>query len=315
MGQLFQSGLACAGVAFAGGAGYFLWGAYEALARRAHHGHGIRELGEGGTAPASLGRSAWSLDERVVAFAQGESRKESLGKMRRVVPDRLASAVWVEKHAPPAGLGNSITRVGFWEARVRLCLGFAVVGAAVGSVVSVGFAVLLLLAGAVAGWRVLPQSILRRAASRARDLERHLPEMLDVVALGMRSGLSFDRSIELYASHFDTLLASSFELALRQWSCGLVPRDEALRKVASTYDSPLFARVVEGAIRSLRFGSSMADRLEVASREARASYRVSRQEQVAKAPVKMMVPTGTLILPAMLMLVLGPVLLELMGGF
>ena len=35
----------------------------------------------------------------------------------------------------------------------------------------------------------------------------------------------------------------------------------------------------------------------------------------AKAPVKMMVPTGVLILPAMLMLVLGPVLLELAGGF
>ena len=37
---------------------------------------------------------------------------------------------------------------------------------------------------------------------------------------------------------------------------------------------------------------------------------------MARAPttVKMMVPTGTLILPAMLLLVLGPVLLELMEG-
>ena len=38
------------------------------------------------------------------------------------------------------------------------------------------------------------------------------------------------------------------------------------------------------------------------------------EERVAKAPVKMMIPTGTLILPAMLLLVLGPVLLELMEG-
>ena len=29
----------------------------------------------------------------------------------------------------------------------------------------------------------------------------------------------------------------------------------------------------------------------------------------------MMIPTGTLILPAMLILVLGPVLLELIGGY
>ena len=33
------------------------------------------------------------------------------------------------------------------------------------------------------------------------------------------------------------------------------------------------------------------------------------------APVKMMMPTGALILPAMLLLVLGPVLLELANGF
>ena len=45
------------------------------------------------------------------------------------------------------------------------------------------------------------------------------------------------------------------------------------------------------------------------------AYRARRQEQVAKAPVKMMVPTGTLILPAMLIMVLGPVLLEMAGGF
>ena len=39
------------------------------------------------------------------------------------------------------------------------------------------------------------------------------------------------------------------------------------------------------------------------------------EERVAKAPVKMMLPTGTLILPAMLLLVMGPILLELAGGF
>jgi len=57
----------------------------------------------------------------------------------------------------------------------------------------------------------------------------------------------------------------------------------------------------------------LADNLDDAAAEARANYRTARQESVAKAPVKMMLPTSTLILPAMLILVLGPVLLELMG--
>ena len=74
-------------------------------------------------------------------------------------------------------------------------------------------------------------------------------------------------------------------------------------------------RDVESAVRSLRFGSSLAEGLEASAAEARAAHRAHVEERVAKAPVKMMVPTGALILPAMLLLVLGPVLLELMEGF
>ena len=114
----------------------------------------------------------------------------------------------------------------------------------------------------------------------------------------------------MYLDHFDTLLSRSLASARQQWALGLARRDDALRSVAETYDSALFARAIESVIRSLRYGSSLAEGLE-----ARASYRALKQEQVAKAPVKMMVPTGTLMLPAMLILVLGPMLLELVGGF
>ncbi len=146
-------------------------------------------------------------------------------------------------------------------------------------------------------------------------MECDLSEMLDVVALGMRSGMSFDRSLDLYTGYFRTQLADAFRSAQRQWACGLASRPEALREVADSYASPLLARVIENIVRSRRFGATMADNLEDAAREARSGYKARRQEAVAKAPVKMMVPTGVLILPAMLMLVLGPVLLELAGGF
>ena len=146
-------------------------------------------------------------------------------------------------------------------------------------------------------------------------MERHLAEMLDVMALGLRSGLSFERSLDLYLSHFDSMLAQAFGLAKKQWLSGLMTREEALRKVAASYDSPVMARVIEDMVRSLRFGSSLAESLEMSASEVRSSYRSKKEEQVAKAPVKMMVPTGALILPAMLIMVLGPVLLELMEGF
>ena len=156
-----------------------------------------------------------------------------------------------------------------------------------------------------------------RAQRRERGAlaERHLSEMLEVVALGLRSGLTFDRSFALYGSHFDNEFARSCARAHRSWSLGLAVREDALRELAASYDCGQLAHVVDSVIRSLRFGSSLADSLEEAAAQARATYRTALEERVAKAPVKMMLPTGTLILPAMLLLVMGPVLLELIGGF
>lgn len=258
---------------------------------------------------------AGSFDDAVISWAVSESRKLALGHGRRLVSRRLSKSAWLDGCSSKAGLGGAVTAEGFWETRAQLAAVGAVGGFAAGWALSGELAVLLGVVGGAVGWRLLPRAIERRISARAREMERHLPEMLDVVALGLRSGLSFDRSLMLYAQHFDTLLAQALMLAQRQWSSGLLRRDEALRRVSSTYDSALFARVVESIIRSLRFGSSLADGLEAASREARLGYRARKQEQIAKAPVRMMVPTGALILPAMLILVLGPVLLELAGGF
>ena len=243
-----------------------------------------------------------------------------VGAWRRRIRHRAAvvegsSALQAGRAAAVGEEGVDARIVAYGEARVRLMLGGAVLGGAVGLTATTELAALLAVIGAAAGWRALPWAVKRRSCRRAEAMECDLSEMLDVVALGMRSGMSFDRSLDLYTGYFRTQLADAFRSAQRQWACGLASRPEALREVADSYASPLLARVIENVVRSLRFGATMADNLEDAAREARSGYKARRQEAVAKAPVKMMVPTGVLILPAMLMLVLGPVLLELAGGF
>ena len=211
-------------------------------------------------------------------------------------------------------MSPTATGEGFWEARTRLTLLGAAAGLVTGSLVTIELGCVLGCVGGLAGWKALPWAFDQRGRQRAQAMERNLSEMLDVMALGLRSGMSFERSLDLYTDYFRTPLADAFRSAHRQWACGLAARADALREVAASYASPLLERVVENIVRSLRFGSTLADNLEDAAREARADYKARRQEEVAKAPVKMMLPTGALILPAMLMLVLGPVLLELAGG-
>ncbi len=90
-------------------------------------------------------------------------------------------------------------------------------------------------------------------------------------------------------------------------------RDEALRRLAAELDVPALSRFVSNIQRALRFGSPIGRMLESLSSEARSCYRATMEERVAKTPVKMLGPTAGLILPAMLILMMGPVMLDLVG--
>lgn len=250
----------------------------------------------------------WARDETVRQRAGGAPAFWSSGILG-------AHAGWMADAVRLAGLQGQVSESALCAVRAKAGFGCAAGGLLVGASLSNELAALLCAVGAFAGATSTSRALKAETARRVRELERSLPEMLEVVSLGMRSGLSFERSFELYYRHFDGQLAWAAEAAHRRWSMGLVTREQALRDMAATYDSKLLSRLVESVVRSLRFGSSLAEGLDALAVEAREVRKARLQEAIAKAPVKMMLPTGTLILPAMLLLVLGPVLLELMEGF
>lgn len=293
------------------GSGFAFWQAYEGWTRAKRHKASIVPSEEGG-----LPQGKPSATDRVLGGMERLARKLSLPGGMRLAPKGFPEGKEFAMLARLSGLEGKVSPQAFNECRFRAAFGCAGAGLVAGAVFSAQLAVFLAIVGAAAGFGMPAHAMRERAKERAREAERHLPEMLDVVALGMRSGLSFDSSLRVYAEHFDTLLSRELENARVQWSCGLSRRDEALRGLASTYDSAILARVVETVVKSIRYGSSMVASLESDASEARSVYQSQREERIAKAPVKMMVPTGVLILPAMLVMVLGPVLLELVqGGF
>ena len=269
------------------------------------------------------GRSASpAAQEWVLEYAARLTRRLFVGTTEPISPSvrarragKTRSGGQYKQRARSAGCAKGITVSAFCEAQARLMIVGALAGGLAGVLFSIELAVLLSLAGGAFG-RALPMMAVRRAIKRRSvSAELHLSEMLEVVALGLRSGMTFDRSFALYGAHFDNDFARSCAKAHRCWSLGLMSRDEALRDLAASYDCDQLSRIVDSIIRSLRFGSALAGILEEASVQSRATYRAAVEERVAKAPVKMMLPTGTLILPAMLLMVMGPVLLELASGF
>ena len=251
-----------------------------------------------------------------LSYLEGLSRRLALRATRSVLPVgalRGAHARF-EEQVGKAGLGGTVSAQACCEGAVRLAAAGAAAGALLGCAASNELAVAGCVAGGIAGATAPGRAVRGARRQRAHALERSMSEMLEVVALGVRSGLSFDRSLQLYTGHFDDGLARECAAAQRSWEAGLATRQDALRALAQGYDNPLFSRTVSAIIRSLRFGTSLGEVLEQSAEQARAARKAQVEERVAKAPVKMMIPTGTLILPAMLLLVLGPVLLELMEG-
>ena len=267
-------------------------------------------------------KTAGGLRSIGLDYAADLNRRMFAGQTMPITPSVRSGKV-ADTHAGRAFLARAIAagvsaRIGvaaFCEARNRLTVAGSLAGILIGIIFSTEMGVLLGVAGGIAG-RSLPMRGLREAAAARRvDAEQQLSDMLEVVALGLRSGLTFDRSFALYGAHFGSDFAKSCAMAQKRWSLGLTTREEALRSLAASYECDQLTRVVESIIRGLRFGSSLEGCLSESAVQAREAYRTALAERVAKAPVKMMLPTGTLILPAMLLLVLGPVLLELISGF
>jgi tight adherence protein C len=156
--------------------------------------------------------------------------------------------------------------------------------------------------------------LLRRREQQRRKVlfERDLPALIEVVALGMQAGMGFDQSLALYTERFETPLARCCRESLAVWQKGLRSREEGMRQLADRIGTPSFRHFCSSVLRALRFGAPMTQLLLDLAQEARKEYRAQRQELVAKAPVKMLLPTGVLILPAMLLLVMGPIILDLM---
>ena len=152
-----------------------------------------------------------------------------------------------------------------------------------------------------------------RWASRRRELKarrarclREMPTLLDVLTLGLSSGLSFDASLELYCSRYDDELAGALAEAQLSWRLGVESRQDALSRVASELGVAALQSFAATVSQALEFGSPLAAALERQSQAIRDEQRSQIEEAIEQVPVKMLVPLGTLVVPAMLLAILGP---------
>lgn len=164
--------------------------------------------------------------------------------------------------------------------------------------------------GRIARETPLARELRRRDAQRMLRLcvLRQMPAFLDIVTLGLSAGLSFDASLELYCSRYDTELAAEFRKALLSWRIGVTSRADALMEMGERLEVSAMSRFASAVTEALTFGSPLAEALEQQAQVIREERRAEVEEEIEKVPVKMLIPLGTLIVPAMLLAILGPLL-------
>ncbi len=155
----------------------------------------------------------------------------------------------------------------------------------------------------------------RRRRERNAKCLAQMPSLLDIVTLGLSAGLSFDASLELYCSRSSDELSVAVGKTMLLWQTGLSSRADALVGLADDLGSPSFRRFADAVLEALAFGSPLASTLARQAQAIRDERRSLVEEQIEKVPVKMLVPLGTLIVPAMLLAILGPLLGSAVGTF
>jgi tight adherence protein C len=161
---------------------------------------------------------------------------------------------------------------------------------------------------------LLPDSWLaKRVRKRQGVLRRALPDALDLMVVCVEAGLGLNAAIQRVAAEMKRQhpeLAHEFNTTMVQIRAGLDTRT-ALEDMVLRTGLEEIKGLVNTLVQALRFGTGIATTLRVFSDEMRDKRLKSAEEQAAKVSNKMLLPIGLFMIPAFLIIAIGPPLIEL----
>ena len=155
------------------------------------------------------------------------------------------------------------------------------------------------------------------ADERRRRISESFPNALDLVQISVEAGLGFDAAMIRVGNELEKTapdIAQEFLIAQREIQAGR-SRDRALLDMAARSGVEEVAAFANVVLQSIQFGTSISETLTSYAAEMRTHRELRAQEMANKLPVKMSAAMASLMLPALLLLVLGPVVIRYMRYF
>lgn len=211
-----------------------------------------------------------------------------------LVPMLMAAVVLLRENLPlPPALDSQIAQFDV----VRMLLVFAVI-------IVVGFY-------GPALW------LSARGRKRRERIEMGFPNALDLLQISIEAGMGFDAALARVAEEIapaNPEISSEFQLAQQEIMAGR-DREIAYRSMADRLGIDEAIAFVNVVLQSLRFGTSMSQALLAYSSEMRQRREIRAQEKANKLPVYMSGVMAALMMPALLIVTIGPVVIRYIRGF
>jgi tight adherence protein C len=164
---------------------------------------------------------------------------------------------------------------------------------------------LLLLTSLAAGWQLPSFLIRKRGSTRLEEIERELPETIDLLIATVEAGMGFSAALGLVSERIHGALGDELRLTMKQQSLGMTIQ-QALDAMVTRADNPSIRAFVRTASRGESLGVSIGPVLRELSSDQRRRHRQAAREKMQKAPIKMIFPLMFLIMPALMIVLMYP---------
>ena len=172
---------------------------------------------------------------------------------------------------------------------------------------------LILLVFACLGY-YLPEIYLDKCTKkRLKDCQHGLPDLIDLLVICTESGLGLDAALNRVSKEIartNPYLAEELYLTNLEIRAGS-GRNAALKGLALRVNSDSVHNLVSMLVQADRFGTSVSDSLRVQAGLMRIQRMQVAEEIASKIPVKMLVPMIFCIFPALIIVIIGPAIIQI----
>ena len=218
---------------------------------------------------------------------------------------RLLQAGYASQAAVPVYLGSRLAlpiAMAFSAVTILSVLGMATF---VGLIATVWFCAL--------GYVVPTIFISGRIRSRQKEMQKALPDALDLLVVCVEAGLGLNQALVRVSEEIERLspvLSEQFALVNLEIRAG-TPRDDAFRNMGERTGLDDLKSLMAMLIQTDRFGTSIAQALRVQADTLRTKRRQRAEEAAAKTTIKLVFPLVLFIFPAMFVVILGSAMIQI----